>query len=291
MNARSISMLTLALVLAAGAAITARNWLDAERRSLAPLPPLERPVHSVLVAKAPLPLGYILKAEDLAWQPWPTETNGMPYILSGAGRPEDFAGRVVRSPFAAGEPLTAGRLVAPGERGFLAAVLQPGMHAASVAVTATSGISGFVFPGDRVDVLLTHILPDPSQETSSTGSANSQRRATETVLRNIRVLAVDQRADSKDKEVVVARTATLEVTDKESELLALVAEMGKLSLSLCSLVPDDASAGPSQSQRSSFTLDSQASHLLSPGRTGVTGRVAVLHGGKADEFSVSDIKK
>jgi pilus assembly protein CpaB len=292
MQARSIVMLVPALVLAAGAAFAARNWLDAERRSLAPPPAVERPVNAVLVAKKALSLGHILKPEDLAWQPWPSDTNGMPYILTGAGKPEDFAGWVVRAPLVAGEPVTAERMVAPGERGFLAAVLYPGMRAASVAVTATSGISGFVFPGDRVDILLTHILPEPPGETSPAGSANVQRRATETVLRDIRVLAVDQKVDSKDKEAVVARTATLEVTDKESELLALVAEMGKLTLSLRSLASDDAPpTDQSLSPKPSYTLDTQASHLLSPTRLGAVGRVAVLHGGKADELSVPGDKK
>jgi len=292
MQARSIVMLVPALVLAAGAALMARNWVDAERRSLAPPPPVERPVRVVLVAKKSLSLGHILKPEDLAWQPWPEDTNGMPYIVTGAGKPEDFTGWVVRSPLVAGEPLTIERMVAPGERGFLAAVLHPGKRAASVAVTATSGISGFVFPGDRVDILLTHILPEPRGGGQPTADPNAQHRATETLLRDIRVLAVDQRVDSKDKEAVVAHTATLEVTDKESELLALVAEMGKLSLSLRSLASDDVSPTDQNiSSKPSFTLDSQVSHLLTPARLGAAGHVAVLHGGKADELLMSGAKK
>ena len=292
MQARSLVMLVLALVLAAGAALSARNWLEAERRSLAPPPAVERPVRAVLVAKKSLSLGHILKPEDLAWQPWPESLNGMPYILADTGKPEDFAGWVVRSSLAAGEPVTAERMVAPGERGFLAAVLHPGMRAASVAVTATSGISGFVFPGDRVDILLTHVLPAPSGGAPPTADPSAQHRATETLLRDIRVLAVDQKVDIKDKEAAVAHTATLEVTDKESELLALVAEMGKLSLSLRSLALDDiASTNSGTSPKPSFTLDSQASRLLSPVRMGAAGRVAVLHGGKADELTVPDAKK
>src|SRR5258708_25873778 len=101
MQARSIVMLVPALVLAAGAALMARNWLDAERRSLAPPPAVERPVRVVLVAKKSLPPGHILKPEDLAWQPWPEDINGMPYIVTGAGKPEHFTGWVVCVPTAA----------------------------------------------------------------------------------------------------------------------------------------------------------------------------------------------
>ena len=90
---------------------------------------------------------------------------------------------------------------------------------------------------------------------------------------------------------MIAHTATLEVTDKQSELLALVAEMGKLSLSLRSLAAEDATAmDKSPSPKPSFTLDSQASHLLSPARQGVAGRVAVLRGGKADELQLPGSK-
>ena len=152
---------------------------------------------------------------------------------------EDFAGWVAREPFAAGDPISEAKIVSPGSRGFLAAVLSPGMRAVSVPVTPTSGISGFVFPGDQVDIVVSETVP------GGDGNGNTPpRKGAETVLRDLRVLAVDQKLDSKAGEAVVAQRVTLEVTEKQSEIIAVVSEMGKLSLSLRSLVaaPDEDSA-------------------------------------------------
>src|SRR4029079_17075729 len=112
-------------------------------------------------------------------------------------------------------------------RSFMAAVLRPGFRAVSVGVTPTSGISGFVFAGDQVDLLMTHKI--------SRGEDRNYL-VTETVLRNVRVLAVDQKVDAKPGDPpLVARTATLEVTPKQAEIVAIIGEMGRLSLSLRSL--------------------------------------------------------
>ena len=100
-------------------------------------------------------------------------------------------------------------------------------------MTITSGISGFIFPGDQVDVLITY--PVPSQQHG--GNGGYEHKAAETVLHDVRVIAIDQRLESKAGEAVVAHTATLEVTPKQSEIIALAGEIGKLSLSLRSLVP------------------------------------------------------
>src|SRR5208283_4074728 len=101
-----------------------------------------------------------------------------------------------------GEPVTADKIVAPGDRGFFAAVLRTGMRAVSIAVDSTSGIAGFVFPGDQVDILLTHTLP---------AEDSSPHRATETILRDVRVIAIDQKVSSKQTEPVVVHNVTVEV--------------------------------------------------------------------------------
>jgi pilus assembly protein CpaB len=167
---------------------------------------------------------------------------------------------VARDPVGPGEPITESKIVAPGNRGFLAAVLRPGMRAVSVPVTATSDASGFILPGDQVDVLVTQTLP-----TAGGNSAQLQRRASETVLRDIRVLALDQKLDSKGGEAVVPHNVTLEVTPKQSEVIAVASDMGKLSLSLRGLVglPDNADAdSPNSAGSGSSTLDSEVSRLL-----------------------------
>jgi pilus assembly protein CpaB len=187
--------------------------------------------------------------------------------------------------------------VAPGDRGFLAAVLKPGMRAVSVSVTATSGISGFVFPGDRVDLLLTHVVPQAPQQGGGP-AAVFDRRAAVTMMRGIRVLAIDQKTESKAGEAAVAHTATLEVTAKESEIIALAAEMGKLSLSLHRLADDQLAAAPGDDtgsspgkRRESFTLDNEASQLLPPMMlAGGGAKVSVLRAGKSEDLFVTRSK-
>ncbi|MDB5359874.1 MAG: putative pilus assembly protein CpaB [Rhodospirillales bacterium] len=290
-RAKPLMFLVFASFLALGTGLFVRNWVTSERGALvvAPAPPAVQPAVRVLVARDALPAGHILKPQDLGWQAWPDLPSNAPYVMNGTKQPEAFAGAVVRLPMLAGEPVTADRLIEPGDRGFLAAVLPSNMRAASVAVTATSGVSGFVLPGDRVDVVLTHVFAPQGSKTEGTpGTAAPDHRAAETVLRDLRVLAVDQKLESKAGEAFVAHTATLEVTEKQSEALALAAEMGKLSLSLRSLASDDAAVDGAPDARSA-TLDSQVSAFLPPlvrthADEGV--RVSVLHAGKADDMTL-----
>ena len=161
MRARTMILFLIALMLAGGTAMLVRSWLAQQRTveaEAAPMPP--PPVQkSVLVARAAISRGQILKPTDLGWQMWPDGGLDRAYIQKTTKTIEDFAGWVARDPLGPGEPVTESKIVAPGSRGFLAAALRPGMRAVSVPVTATSGISGFIFPGDQVDILITHPLP------------------------------------------------------------------------------------------------------------------------------------
>jgi len=294
MRARTLILFLVAILLAGGTAMLVRSWLAQQRTveaEAAPMPP--PPVQkSVLVARSAIPRGQILKPTDLAWQTWPDGGLDRAYIQKGAKTIEDFAGWVARDPFGPGEPITESKVVAPGSRGFLAAVLSPGMRAVSVPVSNTSGISGFVLPGDQVDILITHSLAD-----NSSGKADAKHHtAAETVLHDVRVIGIDQKLDNKGGEAVVAKTATLEVTPKQSEIIAVASEIGKLSLSLRSLTasPRETSAADSAAEAGSgtFTLDSEVSRLLpkpftqkdNPGADVVT----VLHGtGKSESTTES----
>ena len=294
MRARTLILFVVAILLAGGTAMLVRSWLAQQRTveaQAAPMPP--PPVQkSVLVARSAIPRGQILKPTDLAWQTWPDGGLDRAYIQKGAKTIEDFAGWVARDPFGPGEPITESKVVAPGSRGFLAAVLSPGMRAVSVPVSNTSGISGFVLPGDQVDILITHSLAD-----NSSGKADAKHHtAAETVLHDVRVIGIDQKLDNKGGEAVVAKTATLEVTPKQSEIIAVASEIGKLSLSLRSLTasPGETSAADSAAEAGSgtFTLDSEVSRLLpkpftqkdNPGADVVT----VLHGtGKSESTTES----
>jgi pilus assembly protein CpaB len=239
MRARTLILVFLAIILAGGTAFLARNFLARERETIvqeqAPLK-VQTPAKSVLVAKVDLKRGQILRPEDTVWQIWPEGGLDRNYIVLGgppvpARTPESFAGYVVRNPITSGEPITDARVVAPGNRGFLAAVLRPGMRAISVPVTITSGIAGFIFPGDQVDLMLTYSVP------AAVLGAGFEHKAVQTVLRNVRVIAIDQRMESKLGEAVPAHTATFEVTPKQSEIIALGSKIGEMFLTLRSLVP------------------------------------------------------
>ena len=153
MSARALVFIVIALVMAGATAMIARNWLSSERAefSAQAKPAPLQVTKNVLVATVELPAGSFVKAEHVRWQSWPETALNDSYLIEGIAKPEDVVGSVVRRGIVAGEPVTSGRIVRPGDRGFLAAVLQPGMRAVSVAVNATSGIAGLVFPGDRVD--------------------------------------------------------------------------------------------------------------------------------------------
>src|ERR1051325_3656543 len=274
MRARTLILLFLAVVLAGSTALLARSWLAAERTKELEAAPmaLPTPSKSVLVARADIKRGQILRADEMVWQVWPEGALDKNYVvMNGPKNPESFAGWVARNPIGGGEPITEGRIIAPGNRGFLAAVLRPGTRAISVPVTVTSGISGFIFPGDSVDLLLTYVIPTtPTPGAADAPKSNYDHKVSETVLRNIRVIAIDQRLESKLGEAVVAHTATFEVTPKQSEVIALASEIGKVSLTLRSLVPapEDGGEGSElppdsrQAEAAKVTLDSDISPLL-----------------------------
>jgi pilus assembly protein CpaB len=305
MRARTLLLLLLAVILAGGTALLARNWL-AQKQETAERPPerVAAPAKSVLVARADIKRGQILRPEDSVWQVWPEGGLDKNYVLlGGPGSPEAYKGWVAKNPIAGGEPITESKIIKPGDRGFLAAVLRPGMRAMSVPVTVTSGISGFIFPGDQVDLLITYTIPTPPSS-SQASKSTYEHKVAETMLRDIRVIAIDQRLESKAGEAVPAHTATFEVTSKQSEVIALASEIGKVSLSLRSLVPDPQQAPAAdqtvaltadQNSRDSsiattatYTLDSEISPLLpktSGGKDAPEEAVTTIlrGGGKASE--------
>ncbi len=274
LSLRSILLIIVAIVLSVGTALFARGWISAERAALAAQANVSEPATQamqILVVGEDLPAGTFVKPKQLLWQAWPEE-NLMPvYIVKGKGKREDFIDSVVRIGITAGEPITEGRIVRPGDRGFLAAVLTPGSRAVTVPINETSGIAGFIFPGDRVDLILTHSMRLEEGENARL------KRASETVLRDIRVLAVDQRTDDQNGEVEIAQTATLEVTTKQAEMIAMLTEMGKLSLSLRSLAENNVVTP--RKKRRSYTWDSEVSPLIA----GHTRPVTVTRGSEQEE--------
>jgi pilus assembly protein CpaB len=219
MRGRVLMLLVVAMAVAGGTLYFTRQWLQAERDSMTAEVIQEVPEQLftyVLVASQGLDAGNFVKPEDLRWQAWPDDTMAEEYVIQGMAQMEDYVGAVVRSHIAPGEPITVGRVVRPGERGFLAAVLSPGMRAVAVPVNETSGIAGLIFPGDRVDLLLSHSVPVAGGDNGETFGA------TETVLQDIRVLAIDQSLDETMEGPQVGDTATLEVTPKQAEMISVM---------------------------------------------------------------------
>ncbi|KRA84320.1 Flp pilus assembly protein CpaB [Altererythrobacter sp. Root672] len=232
MDRKKLVLLLGALIVAIGTAFAARSMLTgaaAPQVDAAALPAQpEGP--KVLVAKRALPVGTIITADAVGFQLWPQEMVQDAYFLDGEADMAKLIGTVVRNPITAGEPVTQGSLVSPGDRGFLAAALGPGMRAVTVPVSAQTGVGGFIFPGDRVDLMLTQAVSGDGQEL----------KATETILRNLRVLATDKFTETEttpDGKTVVRNvsTVTLEVTPKIAEKISVAQTVGTLSLSLRSI--------------------------------------------------------
>jgi pilus assembly protein CpaB len=245
MDRKKVILLVCALLIAAVTAFMARSMFAG---GAAPKAVAQKPVPTgpqVIVATRALPVGTIITADAFRYQPWPKELIEEAYFLKKEGEPdatEQLVGTVVRNPITAGQPITQGSLVSPGDRGFLAAALGPGMRAVSVPVSALTGVSGFVFPGDRVDLVLTQKIAGTGEDQDRAALAF---KVSETVIRNLRVLAVDQRAtptvDEKGNTIPSKyKLVTLEVTPRIAEKIAVAQTIGTLSLSLRSLADNAA---------------------------------------------------
>lgn len=237
MDAKKVILLIVALFVAGGTAFMAKTMFStaaAPQVQAAAIPQkIDGP--EILVATRALPVGTIIEADSFRYQPWPKDLIENAYYLKGEADPASLTGTVVRSPVTAGQPVTKGALVKPGDRGFLAAALGPGMRAVTVPVSAQSGVAGFVFPGDRIDLVLTQTVE---------GGEGPALRASETIIRNLRVLATDQRTSTEDaegkQEVRTFSTVTLEATPRIAEKIAVAQTVGQLSLSLRSIADNTA---------------------------------------------------
>lgn len=290
--ARKIVLIIFALLITGATVLFVRSWAGHQNKvetAAVKVVPVETKTQ-ILVAATDLPAGTLVQEQDVKWQAWP-ETDDVEdmYVVKDVRSLDEFIGTVVRQGITAGEPITDARMVHPGERGYLAAVLSPGTRAVSIPLDATSGISGFVFPGDRVDVILTHGIV---KETEAEGDSGA-RRASETILTDVRIVAMDQSTNDQQQEASVRRTATLEVSPKGAEIIAVASELGHLSLSLRSLAREEdprkstASKTVFKAERGrGHTWDSEASALITGGsrRTGIpTTVINVVRAGNAKQ--------
>jgi pilus assembly protein CpaB len=239
-------------------------------------PPLE--TEDVLIANAELPLGKIITPEDLAWVAWPKKLVSDQALRRSASPKlrEEMVGSLVRAPVLKGEPIRTEKIVKTTGSGILAAMLPTGYRAMAINIDSQGATTagGFILPNDRVDVLRTLTRVDP---THSEGRIES-----ETLLANVRVLAIGQNIQERNGERVVTGTnATLEVDPAQAELLAQAQRSGQISLTLRSMA--DAGAKPT-------TVGASVSgplHATQPGQSMQT--VGVLRGGKRQEYSVPEM--
>jgi len=237
MKAARLVVLGVALVAGGIAA-----YLAAGGKETAPPPappPPQLATVEVLVAKNDLSRGNVIGNQDVGWQTWPAAAAN-PSFVKQAERPNainDFVGAIVRVSMVAGDPVRDPFVVMAKGSGFLAAVLPQGMRAVAIDISPENGAGGFILPNDNVDVVLTR------RDKAAEKATGVEKFTSDTILRNVRVLAVDQAVEEKDgTKNVLGKTATLELTQPQAETLALSHQLGTLSLTLRSLLDSKGSA-------------------------------------------------
>ncbi len=193
----------------------------------------------ILVATAPLIAGTLLRAHDVTWQPIARAAQRgetvRPAAAAREASPEideqtraQVYGAALRTDLAAGDPIRRAVIVKPGDREFLQFVLSPGARAIAIPVTTGGASTGLLYPGDRVDVILT-------QKFGSTGAPLTRSSVSETVVENLRVLVIDALDAKAIAGNTFGRTVTLEVMPDQAEKISVATELGKLSLTLRSV--------------------------------------------------------
>lgn len=267
----------LVVVAALAAVLTgflAKRWMDGQARPAAGAPQLVE----VLVAAREVPAGTALQGGDLRYDPWPPVAVSSRLLSrqNGDDPKARFLGQVTRRALVEGEPFAETVVVRHDAAGVLAAMLAPGMRAVSIAITTASGVSGFITPGDRVDVVLAADVRKAEGGGSQDKGGPLVRFAAETVLEDVKVLAIDQQiARGRDGSAIQGKTATVEVSSKQAELLTAAGMLGNLSLVLRGFEADTARAA---TQPSSFTSDIEASKALQS-LHGPKAKAAAPHGG------------
>lgn len=195
---------------------------------------VEKTVNSedVLVASSDVPIGQIVNEANFRWVAWPKDAVTRNYITKGRGGDQvkrELAGSIARTAFLAGEPITKFKLVKAGQGGVLAAILPSGMRAISTRIKDETAAGSLILPNDHVDVLLIRRLR---------GSGNGgDEVVVDTLFRNVRVIAIGQQIEIKEgkKAAASASTATLELTPRQAEMMALANSMGEITLTLRSV--------------------------------------------------------
>ncbi len=283
MASRKATMLIIAAVVGVGA-ILAGQGMEPPTAVPSKAQP-EKTVTEVAAAARDLPIGTILKEMDLKWIPWTGGDDTSALFVKGTTNLSSLSGAIVRSGFRVDEAIVSGRVVHPRDQGFLAAVLTPGMRAVSIQLSPSAEVAGFIFPGDRVDVILTHGFSRQDIPVLT------DRRISETILENVRVLALDQRSDNLVSDPKVAQLATLEVSPKDAEKLAMAVDIGQgsgktsIMLALRSLPVDEPNGKAPNAEKQGPTWDSDVSRSYPTinGDDGLVHSVKIMRGNATTE--------
>ncbi len=236
---KATRLVVLGIAIAAGGVAAMLASRGHEPEAPPPAPALAFDTVDVLIAKADLNRGQVIEPSQIGWQIWPATAANENFIKKAA-RPDavnQFIGAIVRVPVASGQPIYDPMVVFAKGSGFLAAILPKGMRAVAVDIAADSDAGGFVLPEDHVDILLTR------HDKAAERNTGNETIVTDTIMRNVRVLAVDQAVQEKNgQKVIVGKTATIELTPEQAETLADGRQVGSLSLALRSLVDSQSSA-------------------------------------------------
>ena len=226
MKRARIIVLAIAFAAAGSAAFVAKNMTGGPKIRTVEVNTAE--TVEVLVAGRNIRLGDSVRSGDLKWQAWPRQAAVSGYIIKQR-QPKavsKYSGAIARAPFLEGEPIKAQKLIKASEGGVMAAILPSGMRAISTPIREETSAGGFILPNDRVDVIVSRRVR----------VARKEEHVSETVLRNVRVLAIGQNIEMNDgKKVAKGKTATLELSPGQAETLALAQSAGDISLALRSL--------------------------------------------------------
>lgn len=199
---------------------------------------------NIYVAAQPIPLGTIVTQDMIAIQPWPEHLVLESFIRADGG-PDKVVGSLARASFQPQEPIIQSKLANPKDPNFLASELPRGMRVITIPTTETEGVGGFVFPGDHVDVMLTHKVEKEKHDERTPGPDFEEESVTETLLTNVMVLAVDQRANGierdRDGKLIIPRSVSLMASPTDAQRLRLGQQLGKLTLALRSIADRESS--------------------------------------------------
>ncbi len=281
METKKLILLGVLGVIAAGGFITLQKMSAPAPTNKKTAEPVQQIVDTVeyvdiLAATQDLPLGTKLTAEMLKWRKWPAKALE-PNQIDNKNQPqalEEYVGAITKTPIYAGEPIMQQKVVQPGEKGVMSAVLSPGMRAISTRITTDSAAGGFIQPGDRVDVILTTQIVDTRRNFVQQGQQKTY--ISNTIFEDVPVLAIGQinQQAADGTAFVIGNTATLELSPSDAEVLIEAQSRGEISLVLRSLDRRRAGYVPS---RATVKRDK---------KTGNVSSLTVYRGGEKQQVAI-----